>query len=212
VSVDVFVRAISTVGGLALLIAAVGLVLAPGAWRRFALDRFGWFGGISSSAQRWMLGLAGVIVAATGFVLMLHPRRAAAVVVVASFVLAALVRSRSARRRPAVHRLRVGHRVRLGVHWLRTLGARRRSLALTRRTVDTEVDESVQACADLAWWAARVTVGSVPTDAGRAATHTIAVPGRHGELTAVVPGSGALTLVLLTSTGPIDGVSVRVAI
>ena len=207
-SVDVFVRAISTVGGLALLIAAVGLVLAPGAWRRFALDRFGWFGGISSSAQRWMLGLVGVIVAATGFVLMLQPRRAAAVVVVASFVLAALVRSRSARHRPAVHRLRVGHRVRR----LRTLGARRRSLALTRRTVDTEVDESVQACADLAWWAARVTVGSVPTDAGRAATHTIAVPGRHGELTAVVPGSGALTLVLLTSTGPIDGVSVRVAI
>jgi drug/metabolite transporter (DMT)-like permease len=78
---------------------------------------------------------------------------------------------------------------------------RRRALAEVRTLVGRELPRLVLDHADLAWWA-----GAVDRVAASAApTYVLAVPGRDGQLRAVLSASGPAHLVLVTPGGPVTG-------
>lgn len=201
--------AIGVIAAVVLGAAAAATVLAPSSARRWAVTLVPPLGRIGSSALRLILLVAGSIALILGAALLVRPVGPLAVAGSVTSLLAAGVVGRAVyRRSPANWRW---HRrpVQRLIGALRRRPARRRALRSVREVVHVEVDPSIRMSVDLAWWAASATPGSVTDGPSRIDTHTVVVPGRHGHVTAVVPRTGMLSLLLVTSIGPVGGVSIR---
>lgn len=216
---DAIVGTLVATVGLLLAVAASSVIVAPGRCRRTALALVPRLRRIGSAALgRTVRGVGGAaaLVGATLIARPTHPLAISSAASIGVSVIAASVAigmSRRVRQRVRWRRLpRPRRAVNRTFVAVRTRSARRTAVHHVRRAVDAEVDPVVHERADLAWWAATVVPGSVVDDGVRVAVYTVVVPGRHGELSAVVPEFGALTLLLATSTGAVNGVSVRVSI